>query len=185
MLSDGGIARAVLNKRLAVEPFDPQLIQPASIDMRLDRQFLTFDRHRYAQIDPRRDQPDLTLPVDVGEGPFVLHPGEFALGSTIEKVTFDRSVAGRLEGKSTLGRLGLLVHSTSGFIDPGFSGTITLELANVAQIPILLWPGMLIAQMCVYRLDTTAAHAYGERDNHYQHQAGPTAARLHVVNADD
>lgn len=180
MLSDGDLARAVLDDRFKIVPFDPMLIQPASIDVRLDRVFRVFDNHRYSHIDPAAEQPNLTQEVSIGAGEqLVLHPGEFILGSTVEAVSLGRDVAARLEGKSSLGRLGLVVHSTAGFIDPGFEGTITVELANLARLPILLRPGMLIGQLCVFALSSPAAHAYGERGNRYQGQRGPTASRSH------
>ena len=128
--------------RVALDPYEPAMLQPSSIDVRLDRYFRLFDNHKYPFIDPAADQPDLTRLVEVDPGEsFVLHPGEFVLGSTYEAVTLPDDIAARLEGKSSLGRLGLLTHSTAGFIDPGFSGHVTLELSNVATLPILLWPG--------------------------------------------
>lgn len=178
MLSDGDLARAMLDDRLRLRPFDPMLIQPASIDVRLDRVFRVFDNHRYSHIDPAAEQPNLTQEIAIGaDEQLVLHPGEFILGSTVETITLGRDVAARLEGKSSLGRLGLIVHSTAGFIDPGFEGTVTLELANLARLPILLRPGMLIGQLCVFALNSAVTHAYGERGNHYQGQRGPTASR--------
>ncbi|MGO1316866.1 MAG: dCTP deaminase, partial [Cellulomonadaceae bacterium] len=162
------------------EPYDPAMLQPSSIDVRLDRYFRLFDNHRYSVIDPRAEQPDLTRLVEAERGePFILHPGEFVLGATYESVTLPDDVAARLEGKSSLGRLGLLTHSTAGFIDPGFSGHVTLELSNVATLPITLWPGMKIGQMCFFRLSSPAEHPYGSAayGSHYQGQRGPTASR--------
>jgi dCTP deaminase len=156
------------------------MLQPSSIDVRLDRFFRLFDNHRYAVIDPSTEQPDLTRLVEVEpDEPFVLHPGEFVLGSTFENVTLPDDVAARLEGKSSLGRLGLLTHSTAGFIDPGFNGHVTLELSNVATLPITLWPGMKIGQMCFFRLSSPAMHPYGSgaTGSRYQGQRGPTASR--------
>src|SRR5689334_16779472 len=133
------------------------MLQPSSIDIRLDRYFRVFDNTRYTHIDPQLRQDELTTLVEAdGDEPFVLHPGEFVLGSTFEAVTLPDDLAGRLEGKSSLGRLGLLTHSTAGFIDPGFTGHITLELSNVANLPITLWPGMKIGQLCLFRLSTPA-----------------------------
>src|SRR5690606_32736743 len=155
-------------------------VQPSSIDVRLDRQFRVFNNHLYTYIDPRERQDDLTTVVEVADGePFVLHPGEFVLASTIETVTLGDHLAGRLEGKSSLGRLGLLVHSTAGFIDPGFSGQITLELSNVATLPITLWPGMRIGQLCLFRLSSPARYPYGSKvyGSRYQGQRGPTPSR--------
>lgn len=156
------------------------MLQPASIDVRLDRFFRLFDNHRYPVIDPAQDQPDLTRLVEVENGdPFVLHPGEFVLGSTFEQVTLPDDVAARLEGKSSLGRLGLLTHSTAGFVDPGFSGHVTLELSNMATLPITLWPGMKIGQLCFFRLSSPAEFPYGSEKygSRYQGQRGPTASR--------
>lgn len=156
------------------------MLQPSSIDVRLDRYFRLFDNHKYPYIDPAAEQPELTRLVEVnGDEPFVLHPGEFVLGSTYEAVTLPDDVAARLEGKSSLGRLGLLTHSTAGFVDPGFSGHVTLELSNVATLPIMLWPGMKIGQMCFFRLSSPAEHPYGssQYSSRYQGQRGPTASR--------
>jgi dCTP deaminase len=156
------------------------MIQPSSIDVRLDRLFRLFDNHRYAVIDPAVEQSDLTRCVEVAGGePFILHPGEFALGSTYEQVSLPDDVAARLEGKSSLGRLGLMTHSTAGFIDPGFVGHVTLELSNVATAPIKLWPGMKIGQMCFFRLSTPALRPYGSgaSGSRYQNQRGPTPSR--------
>ena len=180
LLSDTDIRAQIEAGRVVVEPYDPAMVQPASVDVRLDRLFRLFDNHRYPVIDPAAEQPDLTHVVDVGpDDPFVLHPGEFVLGSTYEKVTLPDDLAARLEGKSSLGRLGLLTHSTAGFIDPGFSGHVTLELANVATLPIKLWPGMKIGQLCFFRLTSPAENAYGSGPylNRYQGQRGPTASR--------
>jgi dCTP deaminase len=139
-----------------------------------------FQNHRYAHIDPAQEQDELTAMVEpAGEEPFILHPGEFVLGSTWEVVTLPDDLAGRLEGKSSLGRLGLLTHSTAGFIDPGFTGHITLELSNVATLPIKLWPGMKIGQLCLFRLTSPAEHPYGSAiyGSRYQGQRGPTPSR--------
>jgi dCTP deaminase len=180
LLSDRDIIAEIDAGRVVLDPWDPEMVQPSSIDVRLDKYFRLFDNHKYAVIDPAADQPDLTRLVEVdGDEPFVLHPGEFVLGSTYEQVTLPDDVAARLEGKSSLGRLGLLTHSTAGFIDPGFSGHVTLELSNVATLPILLWPGMKIGQLCFFRLSSAAEQpygsaAYGSRD---QGQRGPTASR--------
>jgi dCTP deaminase len=156
------------------------MVQPSSVDVRLDRYFRLFDNHKYPFIDPAVDQPELTRLIEVDpDEPFILHPGEFALGSTFEQVTLPDDVAARLEGKSSLGRLGLLTHSTAGFIDPGFSGHVTLELSNVATLPMTLWPGMKIGQLCFFRLSSPAENPYGSGPygNRYQGQRGPTASR--------
>ena len=166
--------------RVRIDPYESELIQPSSIDVRLDRYFRVFENHRYPHIDPAVEQPDLTRLVEAdGEEPFVLHPGEFVLGSTLELCRLPDDLAGRLEGKSSLGRLGLLTHSTAGFIDPGFNGHITLELSNVANLPITLWPGMKIGQLCILRLTSPAEHPYGSMraGSKYQGQRGPTPSR--------
>ncbi|MFM8350058.1 MAG: dCTP deaminase [Actinomycetales bacterium] len=180
LLSDRDIRAEVAAGRVALEPYSDALVQPSSIDVRLDRWFRVFENHRYAQIDPRLEQPDLTRLIEPeGDEPFVLHPGEFVLGSTLEVVTLPDDIAGRLEGKSSLGRLGLLTHSTAGFIDPGFSGHVTLELSNVATLPILLYPGMKIGQLCLIRLSSPAEVPYGSAKvgSRYQGQRGPTPSR--------
>ena len=162
LLSDRDLLTEIDNKRVAVEPFDMEMIQPSSIDVRLDRMFRVFENHKYPHIDPSIEQEDLTRLIEPdGDDPFILHPGEFVLGSTLEVVSLPDDLAGRLEGKSSLGRLGLLTHSTAGFIDPGFSGHITLELSNVATLPIKLFPGMKIGQLCLFRLSSPADHPYG------------------------
>ncbi len=156
------------------------MIQPSSVDVRLDKFFRLFDNHKYPVIDPAQDQPELTrlVEVDPGEG-FVLHPGEFVLGSTLELVQLPDDLAARVEGKSSLGRLGLLTHATAGFVDPGFRGHVTLELSNVATLPIMLWPGMKIGQLAFFQLSSPAEHPYGSAKygSHYQDQRGPTASR--------
>jgi dCTP deaminase len=180
LLSDRDILAEIDAGHVCFEPYEPAMVQPSSIDVRLDRYFRLFDNHKYAVIDPAQEQCDLTRLVEtVGDEPFILHPGEFALGSTLETVTLPDSIAARLEGKSSLGRLGLLTHSTAGFIDPGFTGHVTLELSNVATLPIKLWPGMKIGQMCFFRLSTPAAMPYGTgaAGSRYQGQRGPTPSR--------
>lgn len=183
LLSDRDIRAQIDAGRVTLEPYDPAMIQPASIDVRLDRWFRLFDNHRYPVIDPAQDQSELTRLVEVpADEPFVLHPGEFALGATHELVTLPDDVAARLEGKSSLGRLGLLTHSTAGFIDPGFTGHVTLELSNTATLPITLWPGMKIGQLCFFQLSSPAEHPYGSgaQGSRYQGQRGPTASRSHL-----
>jgi dCTP deaminase len=180
LLSDRDIAAELAQGRIRLDPYDETMLQPSSVDVRLDRYFRLFDNHKYPVIDPALEQPDLTHLVEVAPGEaFVLHPGEFVLGSTYEKITLPDDIAARLEGKSSLGRLGLLTHSTAGFIDPGFSGYVTLELSNVATLPILLWPGMKIGQTCFFRLSSPAAAPYGSgaQGSRYQGQRGPTASR--------
>jgi dCTP deaminase len=180
LLSDRDIRAEIDAGRVVLEPFDSAMIQPSSVDLRLDRLFRVFENHRYPHIDPAEDQPDLTRLVEPDDDePFILHPGEFVLGSTYEVITLPDDIAARLEGKSSLGRLGLLTHSTAGFIDPGFSGHVTLELSNVATLPIKLWPGMKIGQLCFFRLSSPAEHPYGSEryGSRYQGQRGPTPSR--------
>lgn len=180
LLSDRDIAAQLDAGRIRLDPFEPLLIQPSSVDVRLDRFFRLFDNHKYPVIDPAQAQPELTRLVEVeAEEPFVLHPGEFVLAATLEQVTLPDNIAARVEGKSSLGRLGLLTHATAGFIDPGFTGHVTLELSNVATLPIMLWPGMRIGQLCFFQLSSPAEYPYGsqQRGSHYQGQRGPTASR--------
>ncbi|NMR20062.1 dCTP deaminase [Cellulomonas fimi] len=180
LLSDRDIRAELDTGRVVLDPYEPAMIQPSSIDVRLDKFFRLFDNHKYAVIDPSQDQPELTRLVEVDPAePFILHPGEFVLGSTYEAVTLPDDVAARLEGKSSLGRLGLLTHSTAGFIDPGFTGHVTLELSNVATLPITLWPGMKIGQLCFFRLSSASEFPYGSAQygSRYQGQRGPTASR--------
>jgi len=180
LLSDRDIRAELDSGRVVLEPYDPTMVQPSSVDVRIDRYFRLFDNHKYPVIDPAQEQPDLTRLVEVDpDEAFVLHPGEFVLASTYELVTLPDDVAARLEGKSSLGRLGLLTHSTAGFIDPGFSGHVTLELSNVATLPIKLWPGMKIGQLCFFRLSSAAEFPYGSavHGSRYQGQRGPTASR--------
>jgi len=180
LLSDRDIRAEIEAGRVVLEPYDKEMVQPSSVDVRIDRYFRLFDNHKYPVIDPAQEQPELTRLVDVeADEAFVLHPGEFVLASTFEIVSLPDDVAARLEGKSSLGRLGLLTHSTAGFIDPGFSGHVTLELSNVATLPIKLWPGMKIGQLCFFRLSSAAEHPYGSDTygSRYQGQRGPTASR--------
>jgi dCTP deaminase len=180
LLSDRDIRAEIESGRVALEPFDSAMVQPSSIDVRIDRYFRVFENHRYPHIDPAEEQAELTRLVEPdGDEPFILHPGEFVLASTYEVVTLPDDVAARLEGKSSLGRLGLLTHSTAGFIDAGFSGHVTLELSNVATLPIKLWPGMKIGQLCFFRLSSPAEAPYGSgaQGSRYQGQRGPTPSR--------
>jgi dCTP deaminase len=180
LLSDRDIKAEINAGRIGLEPFAPEMVQPSSVDVRIDRYFRLFDNHKYPYIDPAEDQPELTRLIEIPQDePFILHPGEFVLGSTYEKVSLADTVAARLEGKSSLGRLGLLTHSTAGFIDPGFTGHVTLELSNVATLPIKLWPGMKIGQLCFFQLSSPAERPYGssQYSSRYQGQRGPTASR--------
>jgi dCTP deaminase len=184
LLSDRDLRKELDAGRLVIDPYDPAMLQPSSIDVRLDRYFRVFDNTKYTHIDPSIQQDELTSLVEQSseDEPFVLHPGEFVLGSTYEMVSLPDDLAGRLEGKSSLGRLGLLTHSTAGFIDPGFNGHITLELSNVANLPITLWPGMKIGQLCLFQLTSAAENPYGsaKAGSRYQGQRGPTQSRAYL-----
>jgi dCTP deaminase len=180
LLSDRDIKEQIATNRVAIEPFNPAMVQPSSVDVRLDRFFRVFENHKYSEIDPSVEQQELTRELEVASNEhFILHPGEFVLASTYEVITLPDDIAGRLEGKSSLGRLGLLTHSTAGFIDPGFSGHITLELSNVANLPVKLFPGMKIGQLCLIKLSSPAEHPYGSAvyGSRYQGQRGPTPSK--------
>ncbi len=180
LMSDRDIRAEIEAGRIGLEPLDMGLLQPSSFDVRLDRFFRLFDNHKYAYIDPAEEMSDLTRFVEVAsDEAFILHPGEFVLGSTYEFVTLPDNIAARLEGKSSLGRLGLLTHSTAGFVDPGFNGHVTLELANVSNLPIKLWPGMKVGQLCFFQLSSPSETPYGSAkyNSRYQGQRGPTASR--------
>jgi dCTP deaminase len=181
IFSDRSIREAIDAGTIQIDPYEPSFVQPSSVDLRVGDGFRVFVNHRYSEIDPRSPQEDLTSLVEVGDDPFMLHPGEFVLGSTLERVKLGGDVVARLEGKSSLGRLGLLIHSTAGFIDPGFEGHITLELSNVATLPIAIYPGMKIGQISFYQMTTAAEFPYGspELGSKYQGQTGPTASRSH------
>jgi dCTP deaminase len=183
LLSDRDIRAELDSGRVKIAPYDPAMVQPSSVDVRLDRYFRVFENHKYPHIDPAEEQADLTRPVDVDPGgAFILHPGEFVLASTYELFSLPDNLAARLEGKSSLGRLGLLTHSTAGWIDPGFNGHVTLELSNVATLPIKLWPGMKIGQMCLFRTSSPAEYPYGSSKygSRYQGQRGPTPSRSYL-----
>ena len=179
VLSDRTIRRLIEEGRIAIAPFDPDLMQPSSVDVRVDRYFRVFRNSRYPYIDVKVEQEELTELVEVGEEAFILHPGEFVLGSTLERVTLPDDLVARLEGKSSLGRLGLLIHSTAGFIDPGWDGHVTLELSNVANLPITIYPGMKIGQLSFVQLTEPAERPYGAAGigSKYQGQRGPTPSR--------
>ena len=183
LLSDRDIRAELSSGGITLDPWEPEMLQPSSVDIRLDRFFRVFENHRYPHIDPAVDQSELTREVTTeGDEPFILHPGEFVLGSTYEVVGLGDSLAARVEGKSSLGRLGLLTHATAGFVDPGFTGHVTLELANVATLPIKLYPGMKIGQLCFFRLSSPAEHPYGSaaHGSRYQGQRGPTPSRSYA-----
>ena len=181
ILSDRTIREEIDAGRIAIEPFDPACVQPSSVDLHVDRSFRVFHNHRYPLIDVKAEMAGLTDLVDVGDDePFILHPGEFVLGSTLERVRLPDDLVARLGGKSSLGRLGLLIHSTAGYVDPGWEGHLTLELSNVANLPITIYPRMKIGQISFFRLSTAAEAPYGSRKagSKYQGQAGPTASRF-------
>ena len=183
LMSDRDIRASIDANQIGLEPLDMDLLQPSSFDVRIDRFFRLFDNHKYAFIDPSEQQDDLTRLVEVAaDEPFILHPGEFVLGSTYEFVSLPDNIAARLEGKSSLGRLGLVTHSTAGFVDPGFKGHVTLELSNMATLPIKLWPGMKIGQLCFFQLSSPSETPYGSAKylNRYQGQRGPTASRSYM-----
>ena len=179
VLSDRTIRRLLDEGRIEIEPYDETLLQPSSVDVRVDRYFRVFHNARYPFIDVREPQEDLTELVEVDSEPFILHPGEFVLGSTLERIRLPDDLVARLEGKSSLGRLGLLIHSTAGFIDPGWDGHVTLELSNVANLPITIYPGMKIGQLSFVQLSEPAESPYGSGSlgSKYQGQKGPTPSR--------
>lgn len=182
VLSDHTIKLEMAEGRIVVDPCDPDDIQPSSVDLHLGDHFEVFRNSRYPYIDPAREQPGLTERVTASrEEPFVLHPGEFTLGTTVERIVLPEDIVGRLEGKSSLGRLGLLIHSTAGYVDPGWEGRLTLELSNVANLPILLTPGMKIGQISFSRMSTAVDRPYGHPDlgSKYQGQSEATPSRMH------
>ncbi|MBK5232178.1 MAG: dCTP deaminase [Thermoleophilia bacterium] len=183
VLSDGTIRKEIESGRIKIDPFDADLVQPSSVDLRVDSKYRVFNNSRYPFIDVREPMEDLTELVTTEEDePFILHPGEFVLGQTLERVTLPNDLVARLEGKSSLGRLGLLIHSTAGFVDAGFSGNLTLELSNVANLPITLYHGMPIGQLSFMRMDQAVDSPYGseQNDSKYQGQAEPTASRYYL-----
>jgi dCTP deaminase len=187
ILSDVTIREEVEAGHIVIDPFDETCVQPSSVDLHVDSRFRVFANSRYPYIDVKEEMPDLTEIVEVKGGePFILHPGEFVLGSTMERVGIPDDLVARLEGKSSLGRLGLLIHSTAGYVDPGWDGYLTLELSNVANLPITIYPGMKIGQISFFRLSTPAAEPYGSeaRRSKYQGQRGPTASRFFEEFAD-
>jgi dCTP deaminase len=182
VLSDGTIRAEIAAGRLVFDPFDPSLVQPSSVDVRVDRRFRVFHNARYPYIDVRKPMEELTELVTIeGDEPFILHPGEFVLGQTLERVTLPDDLVARLEGKSSLGRLGLLIHSTAGFVDSGWEGNLTLELSNVANLPITIYHAMPIGQISFMRMDAPVERPYGsdETRSKYQGQAEPTPSRFY------
>ncbi len=183
VLSDRDIRTALESGRVVIRPYDAQDLQPSSVDLHLDRSFRVFRNNRYAYIDPRTSQPGLTELLTVeGDEPFILHPGEFVLGQTVEWVELPDDIVARLEGRSSLGRLGLLIHSTAGYIDPGFKGTVTLELSNVANLPIALYGSMRIGQISFFHMSSPVERPYGSKElgSKYQGQTEPTASAIHT-----
>ena len=183
VLSDRTISRLLGEGRIEIDPYDQALLQPSSVDVRVDRYFRVFHNARYPYIDVKEPQDELTELVEVEDDrPFILHPGEFVLGSTLERIRLPDDLVARLEGKSSLGRLGLLIHSTAGFIDAGFQGNITLELSNVANLPITIYRGMPIGQISFMRMDEPVERPYGSgaTGSKYQGQAEPTPSRFYL-----
>ena len=183
ILSDRDIREQIASGRIEIEPFTPDAVQPSSVDLHLDSRFRVFRNNRYPYIDVRQEQPELTELLEInGDEPFVLHPGEFVLGSTLERVALPDDLVGRLEGKSSLGRLGVLIHSTAGYVDPGWDGNLTLELSNVANLPIALYQGMKIGQISFQKLSSPVEVAYGDAriGSKYRGQRDPTASLYHL-----
>ena len=183
ILSDRDIRAELEAGRIVIDPFVPDAVQPSSVDLHLGNRFRVFRNSRTAVIDPREEQPELTELVEIaGEEPFILHPNEFVLGATFERVALPDDLVARLEGKSSLGRLGLLIHSTAGYVDPGWEGTLTLELSNVANLPIKLYDGMKIGQISFQRLSSAVEVGYGDAriGSKYRGQTDPTASRYHA-----
>ena len=180
VLSDRTIRRLIAEGRIGIDPYEESLLQPASVDVRVDRYFRVFRNSRYPYIDVKEPQDELTELIEIEpDTPFILHPGEFVLGSTLERVRLPDDLVARLEGKSSLGRLGLLIHSTAGFIDPGWDGHVTLELSNVANLPITIYYAMKIGQLSFVQLTEPAERPYGSGGlgSKYQGQKGPTPSR--------
>ena len=180
ILSDRSIRDELASGRIVIEPLSEGCVQPSSVDLHVDRYFRVFRNHSQRVIDVKEDQEELSELVEIREDDaLILHPGELVLGATAERIALPDDLVGRLEGKSSLGRLGLLIHSTAGFVDPGFDGYLTLELSNVANLPITVYPGMKIGQISFLRMTTPAEHPYGSKalGSKYQHQRGPTPSR--------
>ena len=182
VLADRDIRTEIEAGRVVIRPYDPGDLQPSSVDLHLDRSFRVFRNNRYPYIDPRAPQPDLTELLHVADDePFILHPGEFVLGQTLEWVELPDDLVARLEGKSSMGRLGLLIHSTAGYVDPGWKGNLTLELSNVANLPIALYSGMKIGQISFFEMSSAVERPYGSRElgSRYQGQSTPTASQYY------
>ncbi len=188
ILSDRSIREALARGRILIDPLDDSAVQPSSVDMHVDHFFRVFRNDTTPVIDPKEAQEDLTELVEIPDGKsFILHPGEFVLASTLERVRLPDDLAARLDGKSSLGRLGLLTHATAGFVDAGFDGHLTLELSNVATLPIAIYPGMKIGQISFFQMTTAADHPYGSdaTGSKYQGQRGPTPSRYYLNFRDD
>ncbi len=182
VLSDRDIRAAIEAGDVVIKPYDPKDLQPSSVDLHLDRRFRVFRNNRYPYIDVRQQQPDLTELLTIADDePFILHPGEFVLGQTLEWTELPDNLVARLEGRSSLGRLGLLIHSTAGYVDPGWKGHLTLELSNVANLPIALYYGMSIGQISYFRMTSSVERPYGSKElgSKYQGQSEPTASAFH------
>lgn len=182
ILSDVDIRKQIASGRVVIDPFDEDAVQPSSVDLCVDRWFRVFANSRYPYIDVKKRMEDLTELVEAGDDqPLILHPGEFILGSTLERVTLPDDIVARVEGKSSLGRLGLLIHSTAGFVDAGWDGHLTLELSNVANLPITIYPAMKIGQLCLFQMTSPAERPYGSQAiaSKYQGQRGPTPSRYY------
>ena len=182
VLSDRTIREEIANGRIVIDPLGEGCIQPASVDVHLDKRVLVFRNSRRPYIDVREDMSDLTEMMEIDDDrPFMLHPGEFVLASTLEHIELPEDLVARLEGKSSLGRIGLLIHSTAGYVDPGWKGHLTLELSNVANLPVTLYLGMKIGQLSYLRLSTAAENLYGSPalGSKYQGQTEPTGSRIY------
>lgn len=181
ILSDGGIRKAIRGKKLVIKPFDEGCVQPSSYDLKLAGQVRVFDNHKVGEIDVRKKQ-DVSREVEIGEEGFVLHPGEFILGSTVESFKIPADLAGKLEGKSSLARLGLVIHATAGYVDPGFEGQLTFEISNISRLPIRLYGKMKVAQICFVKMSSPAQVPYGSKKlgSKYFGQKGPTASKVYL-----
>jgi dCTP deaminase len=180
ILSDRTLREQIAAGRIVIDPYDEACVQPSSIDVKISHLFRVFRNHTARVIDVKHDMTDLTELVEIpADGVFMLHPGEFVLGSTVERIGVPDDLVARIDGKSSLGRLGLIIHSTAGFIDPGFDGHVTLELTNIATLPITLYPGMKVGQVSFMRMTTAADEPYGRgaKGSKYQGQLGPTPSR--------
>lgn len=181
ILSDRDIKKEIENGNIIIKPFDHRNIQPSSVDIRLDSKFLLFRNTHHAYIDPKKDMQGLTKMIDIKGKPLILHPGEFILANTLEHISMPKNLAGKLEGKSSLGRIGLIIHATAGFVDPGWRGNLTLELSNVAKLPIKLYPGMKIGQISFLRMSSDVEKPYGspELGSKYRDSQEPVGSKYH------